>query len=179
MQIHRIALVAALLTAGCASVDPEATITVTCPPGDRNTFAPVSTVLETRCGTLDCHGNMARPMRIYGQTGLRRPEAEDSPNIPPGSYADYYSGLGAIPTTDAELLDNAASVCGIEPEKMNAVVKGKADPNTLTFIRKARLTEKHKGGLIWNQGDPGDQCVVSWVKNKTNPDPCALDQSHL
>jgi hypothetical protein len=178
MNAKHLVVVAALLAPGCASVDPEDVNAVTCPPGDPASFESVSRVLERRCGTLDCHGNTARPLRIYGQTGLRRPEPEDSPNIPPGQYADYYSGAGALPTTAAELADNALSVCGLEPELINAVVspKGKADPSTLTFIRKARLTEKHKGGLIWNQGDAGDQCMIAWLSRlkDLNKDPAAL-----
>ena len=31
----------------------------------------VSEFMSRRCGTLDCHGNELRPMRLYGQYGLR------------------------------------------------------------------------------------------------------------
>jgi len=35
--------------------------------------AGVSTVLEKRCGSLDCHGTIGRNLRIYSSGGLRLP----------------------------------------------------------------------------------------------------------
>ena len=59
---------AATLAAACASYEPDATLDVSGPPFDDpatafEDFRVVSSVVERRCGTLDCHGSMARPMR--------------------------------------------------------------------------------------------------------------------
>src|SRR5262249_50408477 len=83
------------LLAACSSFDPNALTTVKGPAfGDQGAdFRPVSAVIERRCGTLDCHGSLARPMRIFGQYGLR-----ESPSDAGG---DYPGGL--LPTTVEEL----------------------------------------------------------------------------
>lgn len=129
---------------------------ITCPPLED--FKNVSPLLEKRCGTLDCHGNTSRPMRIYGQYGLRYGEDED-----------LYSGNLAAPTTQDELERNYYAVCGLEPEKMTFVQRGEEDPETLTLVRKPRLTEKHKGGRIWNQGKVEDRCFVGWIESDYEP----------
>jgi hypothetical protein len=152
--------VSAALPLACASVDPDARNSIECPTDDPALFRPVSQVLELRCGTLDCHGHPARPLRLYGQYGLRRPEAEGSENVQ--NYAEYFPG-GKEPTTDAELQDNIRSLCGLEPETMTRVVRGENEPGDLTLTRKARLEEKHKGGRIWFKGTEGDRCLVSWL----------------
>lgn len=162
-------LTSAAMASGCF-VAGEESVTVECPTADPRVFSGVSAVLEKHCGTLDCHGNSFRPFRIYGQRGLRKPEEPDSPNLKPGEYAQYYPG--GLETTDAELLENARSICGLEPEKTQQfreqIAAGGADPKELagellTIVRKARLQERHKGGRLWNEGEAGDQCLVGWL----------------
>jgi len=167
-------------TAGCSSVDATAELTVTGPSfgAAGSKFLPISSVIERRCGTLDCHGSAYRPLKIYGQIGMRRPEEPGSTNVK--SFKDYYSG-GTEPTTQAELFDNYLSVIGLEPELLDAVVAKKGSPDTLTLVRKPRLREKHKGGLIWNQSDPGDLCLISWLtseEGKNDTAPCDQELSH-
>jgi hypothetical protein len=183
-----VAVIAAGLTS-CGGPD-AGQLTVDCPPSDPGTFRLVSTVLEARCGTLDCHGSSFRPLRIYGRSGLRRPETPESlaGAVDPGTSADYtqYFTGGAIATTNAELIDNARAACGLEPEKIAefraAVAEGNANvldlAGELTLIRKARLREKHKGGLIWDQGTPGDQCLVSWLTGTINNGKCEEEMLH-
>lgn len=159
-----------LLVAACSSVDPNAYTSVKGPAfGDQGAaFRPVSAVVERRCGTLDCHGTLARPLRIYGQYGLRKPGGGDA--------GDYPGGL--TPTTTAELVDNYQSMAGLEPELFNLVVSGKDQPETLTLVRKPRLLEKHKGGLVWNKGDTGDKCVIDWLTGIKDTTPCATELMH-
>jgi hypothetical protein len=166
-----------LIASGCSSVDPTAVVTVTGPSfgAQGSAFRPISSVLERRCGTLDCHGSTYRPLKIYGQIALRRPEAKDSTNVK--SFKDYYSG-GSEPTTEAELFDNYTSLIGLEPEILANVVDGKALPDSLTLVRKPRLREKHKGGLIWNQSDPGDLCLINWLTGIDDTAPCDQELSH-
>lgn len=160
----------ASLWGGCSSPEQKS-VPFVC--GDFESFAPVSTVLEARCGTLDCHGSLARPMRIFGQSGLRRPidfaaaEAGDpiqkalADEVEAGAD-EYYPG-GAQATTPSERLENYKAMCGLEPELTARVVQGSADVDTLTLFRKMRLLEKHKGGRIFNEGQPGDVCLAQWL----------------
>lgn len=169
--------IAAMSASGCSGVDENAVTSVTCPPfGEQgDDFRPISAVIERRCGTIDCHGSSARPMRIYGQYGLRRPEEEGSENVM--DFSQYFSG-GLEPTTVAELKDNFESMCGLEPEIMTRVVKKKEEPESLTLVRKPRLLEKHKGGLLWNKGDDGDACLLNWIAGKDDTAPCDKELLH-
>lgn len=148
----------AMLFASCL---PEyANNAISCPPYED--FPAVSTLLERRCGTLDCHGSDARPLRIYGQYGLRLK--------PPGSEDDgLFAGNLERATTEIEREANYRSVCGLEAERTHKVVTGEDTVETLTLVRKPRLTEKHKGGRIWNQGKPPDRCLVSWLQAQYEP----------
>jgi hypothetical protein len=154
--------IAALLTAATSNcVDGSRAQVGSCP--DPKHFRIVSSVLERRCGTLDCHGSTFRPLRIYGQQGLRRPEKMGTKNVDPADFAQYKTG-GTVATTAAEIDDNFLSVCGIEPEIMDRVVAEEAEVSALTVVRKPRLTERHKGGRIWQEGQKGgDQCLTIWL----------------
>jgi hypothetical protein len=111
----------------------------------------VSPYLERRCGTLDCHGSMTRPMRIYGQLGLRHPEEN---NV-----------SGGIATTALELDSNFASVCNVDPEPMQEVTDDRgASADKLLIVNKARGLERHKGGKIVDIQDPGDRCITGWLR---------------
>lgn len=141
-------------------VDAAGVITVKCPPEED--FKKVSPVLEQRCGTLDCHGNPGRPLRLYSNIGLRAPDKNEAKN------PNYYPG-GSEPTTDNEIALNYRALCALEPEIMSAVVAGQKKPEQLTLVRKPRLSEKHKGGRVWDQGKPGDQCLINWLSNQYEP----------
>jgi hypothetical protein len=121
--------------------------------------APVSRLLEKRCGTLDCHGQVNRPLRIYGQFGLRF--TDDAGNQP---------GVGA--TTDTEYLANYQSVIGVQPEIMSLVVQGKDPPESLMLLRKPLQLERHKGGAVFVSGDDAYQCLTSWLGGQAALDAC-------
>lgn len=137
---------AAAVTASCLGATSDATVQTACPPFDPqdtgDPFVLVSAVMEKRCASLDCHGAIARPLRIYGSAGLRRPEpdlgTEDCTadtdcgegrmckvglgciDMRIYDYAEYYSG-GAINTTPSEREENWRSICGLEPELITVV----------------------------------------------------------
>jgi hypothetical protein len=111
-------------------------------------FPEVGNSLELRCGTLDCHGQSGRSLRIYGYGGLRL-SANETPN--------------GDPTTDQEIDACYDSVVGLEPEVISEVVTHRADPDQLTLVRKMRGIERHKGGQQSRQGDDLDRCVVLWL----------------
>ncbi len=172
-----IALVSAVGT-GCLSEADRAAVEPLCPPFEpADDFRVLNSMLERRCGELDCHGAAtttadnivapSRPLVIYGQYALRRDLSNgvildgEGPMDP----EEYYPG-GFEPTTVHELRGTYESLCGLEPEEMDQVRKG-ADPDTLTLIRKPRLEEKHKGGRIWSKGSlEGDACLVSWLNSE-------------
>jgi hypothetical protein len=123
----------------------------------RTDFPDVGTALQLRCGTLDCHGQVGRNLRLYGYGGLRL-SAMETPN--------------GDPTTDQEIAACYDSVVGLEPEILSEVVTLRADPDQLTLVRKMRGIERHKGGQQTREGDDLDRCVVLWLTGKHDPVPC-------
>jgi hypothetical protein len=155
--VKRFALLAFIAVAGCVTAEAGDRHVEVVP--DRTSFPAVSDLLDRRCGTLDCHGITYRNLRLYGHEGLRL-----DPNSRPSSQPN---------TTTAEYDANFASLVGLEPETMTAVVEAKgAEPERLTFIRKARGTEDHKGRALWAEGDTADKCVTSWLSGATDTASC-------
>ena len=147
----------AIAAFACSAPATDATVTITEP--DRASFPPVGDLLEKRCGTLDCHGSAFRNLRIYGSFGLR--------------YAPTDRPLSKGQTTAAEYDQSFRSIVALEPEIMNAVVtEGGANPDRLTFVRKARGSEHHKGGSLMQAGDPADLCILSWLAGHTDGAGC-------
>lgn len=138
--------------AGWSCLDgPNAQADYACP--DQNVFVDyVSPLMERRCGTLDCHGDAFRPMRLYGELGLRHPVEN---NV-----------AGGTATTTREKEANYQSVCTVEPEKVSevAVDPGGQSVNRLLLVRKARGQEGHKGGQVFHPFDDADLCVVGWLR---------------
>jgi len=139
---------AALSSASCVG---EAELEdFSCPSHDVFVQA-VSPYLERRCGTLDCHGQMTRPMRIYGQFGLRHPDESN------------FSGGAASTTLERDA--NWAAVCNVDPEPMQQVTEDRGlSADKLLLVNKARGLERHKGGKIVNEQDAGDRCILSWLR---------------
>jgi len=160
-------LVAASIPVGLAACISAADSLPTkdkCPPADD--FRIVSQMLERRCGTLDCHGVVERPLRIYGRTSLRLPDKS--------VQGDYVTG-GMVETTDAEVNANYEAACGLEPERMANVVAKKEDVTSLTLVRKPRLTESHKGGMVLPPNSAGDKCLTSWIEGTVNDAACVAE----
>jgi hypothetical protein len=123
-------------------------------------FRPVSTMLGARCGSLDCHGQRSRNLRLYSGRGLRL-----SP--------DDSSGHGG--TRAAEHDANLVSVVGLEPELIARVVREHGrDPERLTLLRKATGREAHTGGTILAADDPGIACVRGWLAQVDDDEACEL-----
>jgi hypothetical protein len=153
-----IVVVFAVLAAAC-SVEPGVT-TVDAPDGSATAFGPVADYLDHRCGTLDCHGQTARNLQIWSCDGMR---------LNPGDVP----GCAKSPTTAAEHSATYRSLVGLEPEVMSTVVRDHGgDPELLTFVRKARGTETHKGGQLITPGDVQDTCIVSWLAGDTLVSAC-------
>ena len=146
-RLHGLAL--GLLFASCASPAPDDRSSFTLPP--REGFEPVSDVLQARCGSLDCHGQTGRSLRIYGTSGLR---------LDPSDLPGTDGGVTRATEHDA----NYASVVALEPELLSSVFQdGGRNPERLTLIRKARGLEEHVGGAASPRASDGDRCLVSWL----------------
>jgi hypothetical protein len=172
-------------------------IGIEAPPFTKASFGPVADYLGNRCGTLDCHGQVGRNLRIWGCAGMRA-----SPDASPASCAS--------PTTLEEYEDTYRSLVGLEPQVITTVYKecsgaisggtgvyppaSSCHPELLTFMQKARGTQAHKGGqLICVQApcpdgipnpvqlddagppvDPQDVCLVTWLEGATDTKACAV-----
>jgi hypothetical protein len=153
----------ALAIASCISESERGPAQFDCPPGpDPESGWPiVSQVLEQKCGTLDCHGDRSRPLRFMGRNGARL-----NPNTVVGSTDG---------TSVAELRENRASACGLEPEQMGAVMAGEAELDSLTLCRKPLLIEAHKGGRVWLEDSPGYICLTSWIAGDVDEAACEAE----
>jgi hypothetical protein len=125
---------------------------------ERATFNPVANMLQATCGTLDCHGQLGRNLRLYGARGLR---LDPKANAAEGS------------TTAREYDQSYWSIIGLEPEVTSDVTADKgARPERLTLFRKARGSERHKGGTLYAPGAAGDRCLVSWFAGNVDVAAC-------
>lgn len=124
----------------------------------RDGFEPVADALQATCGTLDCHGQVGRNLRLYGSRGLRLdPKATSAEGT----------------TTAAEYEATFWSVVGLEPEAVSTVVRERGeDPTRLSLIRKARGTDHHKGGTLMKSGDALDRCLTSWLAGTVKTEAC-------
>jgi hypothetical protein len=112
-------------------------------------FETVANAMQPRCGTLDCHGQIGRNLRLFGSRGLRL-LAKDNPADNVTSVEEY----------DATYW----SVIALEPEIITQVVRdGGQRPERLTLIRKARGVDEHKGGTLMKPGDDLDNCLLIWL----------------
>ena len=155
----------------CSFPPSDARIGLDAPSENAGQWHPVADYLGYKCGTLDCHGNAQRNFTVWGCYGLRFNASDVSGclahSLHPGTTADEYDAT-------------YRSLVGLEPNVMSVVVSsGGQDPDLLTFIRKARGEENHKGGTIFTQGDGGvgtaaDTCVTSWLAGSTNVSDCTL-----
>jgi hypothetical protein len=156
--LSRVALGTALVVAGsgsCAPVPDNTRVTTILTP-DYDAFAGnamnagVHTFLERRCGTLDCHGQVGRPFRLFSQNGLR---------------ANNDSGVvsGDQPDTPQEVYSNYLSAVGLQPEEMSRVVAGDDPVTDLLLVTKPTAMETHKGGQVISVGDTSYVCLTGWL----------------
>ncbi len=158
VSVH--ALVAAV--AACSAVPADARIGILAPDDSEQGFGPVADYLDHRCGSLDCHGQTSRNFRVWGCEGMR---------LSPTDVPQCSRNLGGTATTPDEHQATYRSLVALEPAVMSAVVAGHgAHPELLTFVRKARGIESHKGGSLITPGDFQDRCITSWLAGQTDLD---------
>ncbi len=110
----------------------------------------VQPYLGLGCGSLDCHGDQGRALRIYAKFGLR-----ESPD------------LRTLAVSQSEVAANASALAALadgEPANHLALLKGLA-------TSEGGLA--HIGGDIWaNTSAPGYQCVLAYLSGSANATAC-------
>lgn len=125
---------------------------------DAQTFSLVADGLQPSCGTLDCHGQRGRNLRLFGARGLR---------------LDARHNSAEEATTDAEYQASYRSLVGLEPEALDVVLRREGlDAEQLTLVRKARGSERHRGGVQMLPGDPLDRCLLTWLQGQIQRASC-------
>jgi hypothetical protein len=118
----------------------------------REQFAPVGYVFGANCGTLDCHGDPARNMRVYGINGQRL-------------GASDVTGFGG--TTEGELRATYDSIVVLQPEQLAAIVQAGGDPSDdWLVLGKGRGRIDHAGGQQFVPGRAADSCATSWLSGR-------------
>jgi hypothetical protein len=163
---HWVAAATVAATAGlaCSGVVQER-VGIVAPSEAEDQFGPVGDYLEHRCGSLDCHGQVGRNLRVWGCEGLR---------LDPSDFPSCNRLIGGRPTTVAEHQATYRSLVGLEPTVMTLVEQDHGqDPDRLTFLRKALGLEPHEGGALIEPGDDQDVCLTSWLAGNTDATACA------
>lgn len=155
------ALAAALFAASCSTPDNKLRIDPIGPSAQN--FEWVVDALDYRCGSLDCHGSTYRNLRIYGFGALRLRVGDTPATLLPDDTG----------TSPGEVSATYDSIIALEPSIMRDVVQANGQgSDRLTFVRKGRGEEAHKGGQRIVQGDDADICVQSWLQGAVNVDAC-------
>lgn len=152
-----------VLAVSACGYDPNETTTLYLP--DYEIYkTQIHQFMNQQCGTLDCHGQVGRPLRIYGQRGLRL--FSDEAKLTPGGK----------PTEEAEYRDTYESIIGLEPEATRRVIACEQDPSTLLLLRKPSgfapregntsdgEGERHKGGRVTTSSGVGYACLYGWLR---------------
>ncbi len=109
--------------------------------------ADIQPILGPGCGSLDCHGDRGRPLRLYAQFG-RRAAAE----------------LRSAPLTPEEIADNVAALATMPPDR----VLGKPLDVSAGGMR-------HVGGDLWpSDSAPAYTCVSAWLAGEQAQAACEM-----
>ena len=134
-----------------SSSTPNLSVADVDPAGFRDSVEPV---FERRCGSVDCHGQLASGMRIYSENGLRLPN-------------DAGLAVGSGATSIAEINANYTAIVGLQPEMVNALMANPArtadDVRHLLILAKPLQDERHKGGPALSLGEPAEACIELWL----------------
>ena len=124
-------------------------------------FEAVADALQVTCGTLDCHGQPGRNLRLYGARGLRLdPRATSAEGT----------------TTAAEYEASYWSLVGLEPEPLSAVVRagGLRSDAADADAQVARGPSSTRAAASMIAGDNLDVCLTSWLSGKVDVTACEV-----
>lgn len=156
-----LALALARASSACASEPDRSPVRLDLAALDEGAYAAsVHTVVQQRCGSPACHGQLPRGLRVYGAHALR---------IVPKTEA-------AAPTTADEIAATYESIVGLEPERMREFLSSPTrtleDAATLTFLSKPLARERHRGGTSLIAGEPAERCMGSWLAGRLDATAC-------
>lgn len=163
LSIWLVALAITFESACVTSVDSSAQSPLALPDKDQFINDGVDAFMEKRCGALDCHGQVGRPLRIYSANGLR---LNDGPN-------------GARDTRETQPDEKSANyfaVVGLEPEQISVSRVSEGAYDDFLLLKKPLSIEgggvRHKGGPVIRSTDSGFDCLISWISGKANKAKC-------
>jgi hypothetical protein len=159
-------VLAALVVAtgnACSSPDSGAISPLDLPDKQQFLTQDVGLFMEKRCGALDCHGQVGRPLRIYSANGLRK---NDGPK----------GARDTRPTQPDEQLANYYSVVGLEPEEISISHATKGEFVDFLLLKKPLGIDqggvRHKGGSVLRSTDSGFECLITWISGEANKAKC-------
>lgn len=161
--VAALALLALLPSAACSTPQEAETYG---PMPDQAIFTDqgVSDFMEKRCGSIDCHGQVGRPLRLYSEWGLRLESG-------PGGSRDKR------PTTEEERLANYQAVIGLEPDAISDCVVSEGRYVDFQLLLKPLDSSgrgvAHKGGPVLRFNDKGWTCLHGWIAGSFDPKDCA------
>jgi hypothetical protein len=134
-----------------ACVDEGETLDVPALDADRYALEVQPYVGES-CGTLDCHGDPGRPLRIYSELGLRRGDGLRPSPVDADRDPD--------PITEGELQDNVLAFGALQP----ALSPGDERLVLSKPLSGAAGGSHHVGGDLWDGPEhPGYRCLRRWL----------------
>ena len=107
-------LIAGALAAPVACSVPPAEDRAAYDAPPRESFPPVGDALGSNCGSLDCHGHVARNLRLFSFNGLR---LEGVPGVGVTLPAEYAASYDSIVSIDPEALGTVVDEGGDRPER--------------------------------------------------------------
>lgn len=133
-----------VVLAGCG---PDAIATQAIATGDVEAYVTqVHPVVRYSCGSLDCHGDQGRPLRLYSEDGLRARDA-----------------LRGAPLDPVEADWNARSLTGIDPLTDLDQKLSLTKPLAVSAGGVA-----HAGGDVFaSRDDPGYRCLRAWLAGES------------
>ena len=111
----------------------------------------VEPVLERACGTLDCHGQVGRPLRIYGQYGLRFVDP-DAATRPGHAGHDRDRARGQLPGR------HRPSAGADDRGRPGQRSRPRRDPPA-----QAAAARAPQGRPVLVEGDDAYNCIMSWL----------------
>lgn len=145
----------------CSSFDSSAISRTNLPDRDQFITQNVSLFMERRCGALDCHGQIGRPLRIFSSSGLRMNDGKNG-------------ARDVSATTMEERVANYFSVVGLEPEEIT-IARDSAQNGQPRFTDFLLLLKplgidqggvRHKGGSVLRSTDSGFDCMAFWIEGE-------------
>jgi hypothetical protein len=140
-----------LLLLGCPAIPEQEEIAIEL--GDVDSFSTyVQPVIRDTCTSLDCHGKIERPLRLYAIWGLRIDSSQRD-----------------MPETSEEMAANADAMFTMDPDLLAG--------ESLVLLKPLAVDAggmKHEGDDIFETRDaPGFVCLQAWLDGELSTDTAA------